>query len=54
MSKDALLYFDNVDKLKRRVSAAYEIAKNAGCRGMVAGQVADIEAVDGIIRVLVK
>lgn len=44
MSKDALLYFDNHDMLKRRVSAAYEIAKNAGCRGMVAGQVADIEA----------
>lgn len=44
MTKDSLIYFDNHEKLKRRVSAAYEIAKNAGCRGMVAGQVADIEA----------
>lgn len=44
MAKDELLYFDDSEKLKRRVRATYEIAKNAGCRGMVAGQVADIEA----------
>lgn len=44
MNKDMLLYFDNVDLLKRRVRAVYEIAKGAGCRGMVAGQIADIEA----------
>ncbi|MDF2653556.1 MAG: polyprenyl synthetase family protein [Bacillota bacterium] len=44
MNKDMLLYFDNVDLLKRRVRAAYEISKGAGCRGMIAGQVADVEA----------
>ena len=44
MNKDMLLYFDSPDLLKARVKAAYEIAKGAGCRGMVAGQVADIEA----------
>ncbi len=44
MMKDMLLYFDDPLKLKCRVRAAYEIAKGAGCRGMVAGQVADIES----------
>ncbi|NLT47972.1 MAG: polyprenyl synthetase family protein [Clostridiales bacterium] len=44
MMKDMLLYFDNPDRLKCRVRAAYEIAKGAGCKGMVAGQVADIES----------
>jgi geranylgeranyl diphosphate synthase type II len=44
MSKDMLLYLDSPELLKRRVRAAFEIAKCAGCRGMVAGQVADIEA----------
>lgn len=44
MSKDMLLYFDDADNLKKRVRACYEIAKGSGCRGMVAGQVADIEA----------
>ncbi|HYE68637.1 MAG TPA: farnesyl diphosphate synthase [Anaerovoracaceae bacterium] len=44
MNKDMLLYFDNMDKLKRRVRAVYEISKGAGCRGMIAGQLADIEA----------
>lgn len=44
MNKDMLLYFDNDIKLKRRVKASYELAKGAGCRGMIAGQVADIEA----------
>lgn len=44
MMKDMLLYFDNSNKLKCRVRAAFEIAKGAGCRGMVAGQVADIES----------
>jgi geranylgeranyl diphosphate synthase type II len=44
MMKDMLLYFDNPDKLKCKVRAAHEIAKGAGCRGMVAGQVADIES----------
>lgn len=44
MNKDMLLYLDNVEKLKRRVRAVYEISKGAGCRGMIAGQIADIEA----------
>ena len=44
MNKDMLLYFDDDVKLKRRVKASYELAKGAGCRGMIAGQVADIEA----------
>ena len=44
MNKDMLLYLDNVEKLKRRVRAIYEISKGAGCRGMIAGQLADIEA----------
>lgn len=44
MNKDMLMYFDNTEKLKRRVRAVYEISKGAGCRGMIAGQIADIEA----------
>lgn len=44
MNKDMLLYFDNMENLKRRVKATYEISKGAGCKGMIAGQVADIEA----------
>ncbi len=44
MEKDMMMYFDKPDKLKARIKAAYEITKGAGCRGMVAGQVADIEA----------
>ena len=44
MHKDELLYFDDSAKLKRRIRATYEISKYCGCRGMVAGQVADIEA----------
>ena len=44
MNKDMLLYLDDTDKLKQRVRAVYEISKGAGCRGMIAGQIADIEA----------
>ena len=44
MYRDMFLYFDDPDALKARVRAAYEIAKGAGCTGMVAGQVADVEA----------
>lgn len=44
MNRDMLLYFDDSEALKKRVRAAYEISRGAGCRGMVAGQVADIEA----------
>lgn len=46
MNRDMLLYFDDPDALKRRIRASYEISKGAGCRGMLAGQVADIEAED--------
>jgi len=45
MSKDLLLHFDDPEQLKRRIRAMYEIAKGSGCKGMIAGQVADIEAV---------
>lgn len=34
--------------IRKRVNAAYEIAKGAGVRGMVAGQVSDIEAENAI------
>ncbi|MGN0711391.1 MAG: polyprenyl synthetase family protein [Anaerovoracaceae bacterium] len=44
MNKDMLLYLDDPTKLKRRIRAIYEMSKSSGCRGMVAGQVADIEA----------
>lgn len=43
MTKDMFLYMDNETELKNRVRAAHEIVKGSGCRGMVAGQVADIE-----------
>ncbi|MDR3225712.1 MAG: polyprenyl synthetase family protein [Clostridiales Family XIII bacterium] len=46
MYTDMLLYFDKPEMMKRRARAAHEIAKASGSRGMVAGQVADIEAVD--------
>ncbi len=44
MIKDLYLHFDNMDNLKRRINAMYAIAKYAGVRGMVAGQVSDMEA----------
>ncbi len=44
MFKDMLLDFDNEKVLKCKVRAASTICKVAGCRGMIAGQVADIEA----------
>lgn len=43
INMDMLMYFDDEIKLKRRIRAMYEIAKGAGVRGMVAGQLADIE-----------
>ncbi len=46
MNKDMLLYLDDPIKLKRRIKASYEISKGAGCKGMIAGQVADLEAVN--------
>lgn len=44
ITKDMLLYLDSPDKIKKRIKAANEIAKGAGCRGMIAGQVSDMEA----------
>ena len=44
MYSDMLYYLDDPDAMKNRIRAAYEIAKGSGCRGMVAGQIADIEA----------
>ncbi|MDR0425380.1 MAG: polyprenyl synthetase family protein [Clostridiales Family XIII bacterium] len=44
MNKDMLIYFDSPELLKRRIRASYEISKGAGCKGMVAGQIADIES----------
>lgn len=43
MTKDMFMYFDDSKELKNRIRAAHEIVKGSGCRGMVAGQVADIE-----------
>lgn len=46
MNRDMILYFDNADALKKRIKASYEISRGSGCRGIVAGQVADMEAMD--------
>jgi len=43
MHKDYLLHMDDVKALKRRLRAGDAIAAGCGCRGMVAGQAADIE-----------
>lgn len=43
MNKDLMLYFDDAEKMAKRIRAINAIAKGAGCRGMVAGQVSDIE-----------
>lgn len=48
ISKDMILYFDSPEKMMKRVNAAYQIASGAGCQGMVAGQVSDIEAENAI------
>ena len=44
MTKDILLYFDDATEMRKRIRAVYEIAKGSGCRGMIAGQIADIES----------
>lgn len=44
INKDMMLYYDSPEKITQRVNAAYQIASGAGVRGMVAGQVSDIEA----------
>ena len=48
ISKDMMLFYDSPEKIRKRVNATYEIAKGAGVRGMVAGQVSDIEAENAI------
>ena len=44
MFKNMLMYLDDPDALNRRVRAAYAITKGTGVRGMIAGQVADLES----------
>ncbi len=46
MNRDMIFYFDDPNELKKRVKASFEINKGSGCRGMIAGQVADMEAED--------
>ena len=46
LTKDMLLYMDDEKLLKRKVRAAFSLSKGCGCRGMVAGQVADMESED--------
>lgn len=43
MNKDLMLYLDDATQMAKRIRAINAIAKGAGCRGMVAGQVSDIE-----------
>ena len=43
MNKDLMLYLDDAHQMAKRIRAINAIAKGAGCRGMVAGQVSDIE-----------
>jgi geranylgeranyl diphosphate synthase type II len=44
MLKDMLLYFDEQQNLAKRIRAANAIIKGSGARGMIGGQIADIEA----------
>ncbi|MDO5331700.1 MAG: polyprenyl synthetase family protein, partial [Bacillota bacterium] len=44
ITKNMLLYLDNQEKINCMIRAAFCISKGIGVRGMVAGQVADIEA----------
>lgn len=46
--KDMMMFFDDPQQIKKRVNAAYAIAKGSGVRGMVAGQVSDIEAENAV------
>ena len=43
MNKDLMLYLDDANQMAKRIRAINAIAKGSGCRGMVAGQVSDIE-----------
>ena len=42
--KDMFLNFDDAKRIKARIKAINEIAKGSGSRGIVAGQIADLEA----------
>lgn len=44
MSKNLLVDLDDVNLTKRKIKAMDSIVSASGCRGMIAGQVADIEA----------
>ncbi len=44
MIKDMMMDFDNEYMLKRKICASNAISKAAGCKGMIAGQVSDIES----------
>ncbi|MDR1272417.1 MAG: polyprenyl synthetase family protein [Clostridiales Family XIII bacterium] len=43
MLRDMMMNFDKPKTLNPRIRAACAIMRNAGCKGMIAGQVADIE-----------
>ena len=43
MLKDSLLYISEANELKKKVKAAFEISKGTGVRGMIQGQIADVE-----------
>ena len=43
MTKHMLLYLDDAQRLKRLAKAVFELSKGTGVRGMIAGQVADVE-----------
>lgn len=44
MNDDMLRNLDDFDKIKRKIKASHEIIRNAGCLGMIGGQMADLEA----------
>ncbi len=47
MAEDMMESLTQPDQLRRKTLALREIAKGTGCRGMVAGQVCDLEAENG-------
>ena len=46
MNKDMLMYLDDPELLKRKVRASYSLSKGCGCRGMVSGQITDIQTAE--------
>lgn len=49
MNRDMMMYLDDQKRLSKRIKAINEIAKGAGVRGMVAGQVSDMENEDSSV-----